>query len=83
MNVESLNAAMAAGIILYEAQPAEDGRHVSLFDITAARGPTTERTGRWRSGCGRETLEEYVGQEHILGPGKPLRRQIERTSSLR
>jgi putative ATPase len=25
-----------------------------------------------------ETLEEFVGQLHILGPGKPLRRQIER-----
>ncbi len=24
-----------------------------------------------------ETLEEFSGQEHILGPGKPLRRQIE------
>jgi putative ATPase len=24
------------------------------------------------------TLEEYVGQQHILAPGKPLRRQIER-----
>ena len=24
------------------------------------------------------TLEEYIGQDHILGPGKPLRRQIER-----
>jgi putative ATPase len=24
------------------------------------------------------TLEEYVGQEHLLGPGKPLRREIER-----
>jgi putative ATPase len=24
------------------------------------------------------TLEEYVGQEHILGPGKPLRAQIEK-----
>ena len=23
-------------------------------------------------------LDEFVGQEHILGPGKPLRRQIER-----
>ena len=23
-------------------------------------------------------LEDYIGQEHILGPGKPLRRQIER-----
>jgi len=25
-----------------------------------------------------KTLDEYVGQEHILGPGKPLRMQIER-----
>ena len=25
-----------------------------------------------------ETLEEFVGQVHVLGPGKPLRRQIER-----
>jgi putative ATPase len=25
-----------------------------------------------------ETLEEFAGQLHILGPGKPLRRQIER-----
>src|SRR5438270_11353365 len=24
------------------------------------------------------TLDEFVGQEHILGPGKPLRLQIER-----
>src|ERR1700748_1535946 len=25
-----------------------------------------------------DTWEGYVGQQHILGPGKPLRRQIER-----
>ena len=25
-----------------------------------------------------ETLDEYIGQEHILGEGKPLRRQLER-----
>ena len=25
-----------------------------------------------------ESLDDYIGQEHILGPGKPLRRQIER-----
>jgi len=25
-----------------------------------------------------ETLDEYAGQDHILGPGKPLRMQIER-----
>ena len=27
------------------------------------------------------TLEEYVGQEHLIGPGKPLRVQIERDDS--
>ena len=27
------------------------------------------------------TLEEYVGQEHLVGPGKPLRTQIERDDS--
>ncbi|MDQ2901798.1 MAG: replication-associated recombination protein A, partial [Acidobacteriota bacterium] len=25
-----------------------------------------------------ERLEDFVGQQHILGPGKPLRTQIER-----
>ena len=25
-----------------------------------------------------EILDEYVGQQHMLGPGKPLRLQIER-----
>src|SRR5579875_3447049 len=25
-----------------------------------------------------ETLEDYVGQAHLLGPGKPLRQRIER-----
>src|SRR5881398_3761322 len=27
------------------------------------------------------TLEDYVGQEHLIGPGKPLRVQIERDDS--
>ncbi len=51
---------------------------MSLFDNSppereAARGkrPLAERMRP-------ERLEDYVGQEHILGPGKPLRRQIER-----
>src|SRR5579871_5410980 len=25
-----------------------------------------------------ETLDDFIGQEHLLGPGKPLRAQIER-----
>jgi putative ATPase len=54
---------------------------VSLFDSTPlspeppsgadAKRPLAERMRP-------ERLEDYVGQEHILGPEKPLRRQIER-----
>ena len=49
---------------------------MSLFDITPESGnrdgkrPLAERLRP-------ERLEDFVGQEHILGPGKPLRRQIE------
>jgi len=54
---------------------------VSLFDSTPpapdapsaadAKRPLAERMRPDR-------LEDFVGQEHILGPEKPLRRQIER-----
>ena len=48
---------------------------MSLFDTTApfddSKRPLAERMRP-------ERLEDFVGQEHILGPGKPLRRQIER-----
>lgn len=46
--------------------------HASLFDSEPLAGrPLAERLRP-------RTLDEYVGQEHILGPGKPLRLQIER-----
>ena len=51
---------------------------MSLFDITP---PATPRLDEGRPLADRmrpETLDEFVGQEHILGPGKPLRAQIER-----
>ena len=49
---------------------------MSLFDSAPlgssdAKRPLAERMRPQR-------LEDYVGQSHILGPGKPLRRQIER-----
>src|ERR1700693_1117105 len=50
---------------------------MSLFDTTPpgtegdAKRPLAERMRP-------ETFEDFVGQEHILGPGKPLRAQIER-----
>ena len=49
---------------------------MSLFDFS----PQPDAGGAKRPLADRlrpERLEDYVGQEHILGPGKPLRRQIE------
>ena len=40
-------------------------------DLGSAKRPLAERMRP-------ERLEDYIGQEHILGPDKPLRRQIER-----
>ncbi len=53
---------------------------MGLFEPpTSEKAPASERrksplADRMRP----ETLEEFVGQVHVLGPGKPLRRQIER-----
>jgi putative ATPase len=53
---------------------------VSLFDTSPLAGldphkdPKRPLADRMRP----ETLDDYAGQEHILGPGKPLRTQIER-----
>jgi putative ATPase len=52
---------------------------MSLFDNAPLAEPE-DRSGAKRPLAERmrpERLEDYVGQEHILGPGKPLRRQIE------
>jgi putative ATPase len=59
---------------------------VSLFDTTPPGGDTPPNAPPETMDSKRplaqrmrpERLEDYVGQEHILGPGKPLRRQIER-----
>ncbi len=49
---------------------------MSLFDSLPLPVPDAGRplAERMRP----QTLEEFVGQEHVLGPGKPLRMQIER-----
>jgi len=55
---------------------------MSLFDTTqpeqdehpAGKDPKRPLAERMRP----RRLEDFVGQEHILGPGKPLRQQIER-----
>jgi putative ATPase len=56
---------------------------MSLFDTSAPEEPEPKRG---RGDANRplaermrpERLEDYIGQDHILGPDKPLRRQIER-----
>lgn len=50
---------------------------MSLFDASPLESPTD--AGRPLAERMRpERLEDFVGQQHILGPGKPLRVQIER-----
>jgi len=51
---------------------------MSLFDAAPLRSPAQNAADRPLADRMRpQTLEEYLGQEHILGPGKPLRAQIE------
>jgi putative ATPase len=55
---------------------------MSLFDTSPMRGTMDDgRRGRSAPLAERmrpRTLEEFVGQEHLLGPGKPLRLAIEK-----
>jgi putative ATPase len=53
---------------------------MSLFEPPSTGTPAGDRRGRspLADRIRPETLEEFVGQLHILGPGKPLRKQIER-----
>jgi len=52
---------------------------VSLFDTTPPEQPPEHDAKRPLAERMRpERLEDFIGQEHILGPDKPLRRQIER-----
>src|SRR6516225_9917006 len=58
--------------------PPPEDPPVSLFDISH---PEPDRNDAKRPLADRmrpRTLDQFVGQEHILGPGKPLRVQIER-----
>jgi putative ATPase len=53
---------------------------MSLFEDNPLAG-TKARTDRGRPLAERmrpERIEDFAGQQHIIGPGKPLRRQIER-----
>jgi putative ATPase len=52
---------------------------MSLFDTSLPEQPSPADAKRPLAERMRpHKLDDYVGQEHILGPGKPLRHQIER-----
>ncbi len=51
---------------------------MSLFDGEPEGPKGTVRTAPLAERMRPRTLDEYSGQEHLLGPGKPLRVQIER-----
>jgi putative ATPase len=54
---------------------------MSLFDGQPDGPSGTPRTAPLAERMRPRTLEEYSGQDHLLGPGKPLRIQIERDDS--
>jgi putative ATPase len=55
------------------------GGSVGLFDSAPLAGPIADNAKRPLADRMRpQTLDDFAGQEHILGPGKPLRVQIER-----
>ena len=51
---------------------------MSLFDQSTAEEAGPDASWPLADRMRPRTLDEYAGQEHILGPGKPLRAQIER-----
>ena len=51
---------------------------MSLFDSPAARDDAVDLSRPLAERMRPRTLDEYAGQQHLLGDGKPLRRQIER-----
>ncbi len=51
---------------------------MGLFSTTPRPDPPGDRTRPLADRMRPSTLDEFVGQEHLVGPGKPLRTQIER-----
>jgi len=51
---------------------------VSLFQPIPNAGSTADATRPLADRMRPRTLDEYVGQEHLIGPGKPLRTQVDR-----
>src|SRR5580765_8032891 len=51
---------------------------MGLFQAIPSGGDPSDRTRPLADRMRPRTLDEFVGQEHLVGPGKPLRTQIER-----
>jgi putative ATPase len=51
---------------------------LSLFESIALPHPEPDASRPLAERMRPTTLDDFIGQEHILGPGKPLRAQIER-----
>jgi len=51
---------------------------MGLFETVLNRDDAGDRTRPLADRMRPRTLDDYVGQEHLVGPGKPLRAQIER-----
>ena len=51
---------------------------MSLFQNNPSRDDAVDKSRPLADRMRPRTLDEFVGQEHILGPGKSLRVQIER-----
>jgi len=51
---------------------------VSLFQPIPNASSAAEATRPLADRMRPRTLDEYVGQEHLIGPGKPLRTQVDR-----
>ncbi len=51
---------------------------MGLFEALPRNDHATDRTRPLADRMRPRTLDEYAGQEHLVGPGKPLRVQIER-----
>ena len=51
---------------------------MNLFAANPSGDSSQDRTCPLADRMRPRTLDEYVGQEHLIGPGKPLRAQIER-----
>jgi len=51
---------------------------MGLFDASPVPPAPVDKTRPLAERMRPERWEDFVGQEHIVGPGKPLRAQIER-----